>query len=77
MRRFGANKRCQSVIQGLFSGCDFFEIESAGDEGIVDYSPFSPQRSDGSTPSSLYMESCECFLLINVCLIPNMFIKWS
>ncbi|XP_056893202.1 run domain Beclin-1-interacting and cysteine-rich domain-containing protein isoform X2 [Takifugu flavidus] len=31
--------------------------ESAGDEGIVDYSPFSPQRSDGSTPSSLYMES--------------------
>uniref|UniRef100_H3BY87 Rubicon autophagy regulator n=1 Tax=Tetraodon nigroviridis TaxID=99883 RepID=H3BY87_TETNG len=31
--------------------------EAAGDERIVDYSPFSPQRSDGSTPSSLYMES--------------------
>ncbi|XP_067452860.1 run domain Beclin-1-interacting and cysteine-rich domain-containing protein isoform X2 [Thunnus thynnus] len=32
--------------------------ESAGDECCMkDYSPFSPQRSDASTPSSLYMES--------------------
>uniref|UniRef100_A0A3B3UTW0 Rubicon autophagy regulator n=1 Tax=Poecilia latipinna TaxID=48699 RepID=A0A3B3UTW0_9TELE len=32
--------------------------ESAGeDSSMKDYSPFSPQRSDASTPSSLYMES--------------------
>lgn len=32
--------------------------ESAGDDCCMkDYSPFSPQRSDASTPSSLYMES--------------------
>ncbi|XP_076581843.1 run domain Beclin-1-interacting and cysteine-rich domain-containing protein isoform X2 [Chaetodon auriga] len=31
--------------------------ESAGDGCMKDYSPFSPQCSDASTPSSLYMES--------------------
>ncbi|XP_070765116.1 run domain Beclin-1-interacting and cysteine-rich domain-containing protein isoform X1 [Enoplosus armatus] len=31
--------------------------ESSGDSCMKDYSPFSPQRSDASTPNSLYMES--------------------
>lgn len=34
--------------------------ESAGEDCCMkDYSPFSPQHSDTSTSSSLYMESCE------------------
>lgn len=32
--------------------------EASGDGEVKDYSPFSPQRSDTSTPSSLY-EPCE------------------
>lgn len=32
--------------------------ELAGGEDVKDYSPFSPPRSDASTPSSLY-EQCE------------------
>ncbi|KAG8003745.1 Run domain Beclin-1-interacting and cysteine-rich domain-containing protein [Nibea albiflora] len=31
--------------------------ESAGENCMKDYSPFSPQRNDASTPNSLYMES--------------------
>lgn len=35
------------------------QLESAADDCMKDYSPFSPQRSDASTPGSVYMESCE------------------
>ena len=37
-----------------------YQLESAEDNNMKDYSPFAPQRNDAtSTPSSLYMESCE------------------
>lgn len=37
--------------------------EASGDGEVKDYSPFSPQRSDTSTPSSLY-ETCESNVLL-------------
>lgn len=39
--------------------------EASGDGEVKDYSPFSPQRSDTSTPSSLY-EPCESSVLLVV-----------
>ncbi len=43
---------------------------------MKDYGPFSPQRSDVSTPSSLYMESCE-FSNFLLALLRNVLLKFN
>lgn len=45
--------------------------EASGDGEVKDYSPFSPQRSDTSTPSSLY-EPCESNVLLVFVAVTNL-----
>ncbi|XP_035808985.1 run domain Beclin-1-interacting and cysteine-rich domain-containing protein isoform X3 [Amphiprion ocellaris] len=51
LRNGGGHRKITIIIEDPVA-------ESAGDDCCMkDYSPFSPQRSDASTPNSLYMES--------------------
>uniref|UniRef100_UPI0037E859AA run domain Beclin-1-interacting and cysteine-rich domain-containing protein isoform X2 n=1 Tax=Semicossyphus pulcher TaxID=241346 RepID=UPI0037E859AA len=50
LRNGGGHRKITIIIEDPVA-------ESAGDDCMKNYSPFTPQHSDASTPSSLYMES--------------------
>ncbi|XP_010734935.3 run domain Beclin-1-interacting and cysteine-rich domain-containing protein isoform X1 [Larimichthys crocea] len=50
LRNGGGHRKITIIIEDPVA-------ESAGESCMKDYSPFSPQRNDASTPNSLYMES--------------------
>ncbi|KAI3368693.1 hypothetical protein L3Q82_025687 [Scortum barcoo] len=50
LRNGGGHRKITIIIEDPVA-------ESASDKCMKDFSPFSPQHSDASTPSSLYMES--------------------
>ncbi|XP_015250256.1 PREDICTED: run domain Beclin-1 interacting and cysteine-rich containing protein isoform X3 [Cyprinodon variegatus] len=52
LRNGGGHRKITIIIE------DPVAESASEDSSMAEYSPFSPQRSDTSTPSSLYMDSC-------------------
>lgn len=44
---------------------------------MTDYSPFSPQHRDSSTPSSRYMESCKFADVFKYTLLARTGLAWT